>query len=78
MPKYNVTQAYGAPIPVQAGDIVQNTGIQTILVCPGSAPTDDDAAEVPPGRGLSISAAETVSVRCASRHGSSVKIIRGM
>lgn len=78
MPKYNATAAYTAAIPVETGDVIQNVGKQVILVCPGTAGNDDDAAEIPPGEGFTISAAEQVRVRCASRHGSTFKVIRGL
>lgn len=78
MPKYDATATYGAPVPVQAGDIVQNTGAHMILVCAATPAADDDAVEILPNKGITIASAAEVAVRCASRHGSSFKVIRGL
>ena len=78
MPAYDATATYGAAVPVQAGDIVQNTGRNMILVCAVSPADDGDAAELLPNRGVTITAATQVFVRCASRHGSTFKVVRGL
>ncbi len=78
MPKFDTTQTYSASIPVESGDVVQNTGRYTILVCALDPADDGDAVELLPGRGITITAATQVRVRCASRRGSSFKVIGGL
>lgn len=78
MPEYPATPAFGAAVPVQAGDIVQNTGRHMILICAVTPASDGDAVEVLPNKVVPITAATSVAVRCVSRHGSSFKVIGGL
>ncbi len=78
MPKFDATPTYGASIPVESGDIIQNTGKHMILVCAPTPAADGDAVELLPGRGITITAATQIRVRCASRHGSNFKVIEGL
>ena len=78
MPAYSLTSTWSDPIPVQAGDVVQNTGRGLILVCPTDPALDDDAVEIEPNNGFTITAATAVTARSASRHGGRVKVIRGL
>ena len=78
MPEYPATPAFGAAVPVQAGNIIQNTGRHMILICASTPASDGDAVEVLPNKGITITAATSVAVRCASRHGSSFKVIAGI
>lgn len=78
MPEYTATPAFGAAVPVQAGDIIQNTGRHKILICAITPASDGDAVEVLPNKGIIITAATSVAVRCVSRHGGSFKVIAGI
>lgn len=78
MPEYPAPPAFAAPVPVETGDIVQNTGRHMILVCAAAPAADGDAVEVLPNKGVTITAATSVAVRCVSRHGSTFKVIRGI
>lgn len=78
MPKFDATQSRGTPVAVAPGDIVQNSGGQMILVCAATPAADGDAVELLPNRGVTIAAAGAISIRCASRHGGSFKIVRGL
>ncbi|WP_028710864.1 hypothetical protein [Paracoccus pantotrophus] len=78
MPKYDATPTFGDPVPVQAGDIVQNTGSYMILICAITPAADEDAVEVRPNRGITISEATEIRVRSAGRHGGAFKVIRGL
>ena len=78
MPLYQATDVYGASVTVQAGDVVQNTGRHIILVCALDPADDGDAVEVLPNRGVTITAATQIRVRCVNRHGSSFKVVRGL
>lgn len=78
MPVYPATNTWSAAIPVQAGDLVQNTGSHMILVCAASPAADGDAVEVLPNKAVTITAATSVFVRCLSRRPGEVKVIRGL
>ena len=78
MPAYLLSSSWSDPIPVQAGDVIQNTGRGLILVCAAVPAIDADAVEVEPNKGFTITAATAVAARSASRHGGSVKVIRGL
>lgn len=78
MPVYTANETWTAGITVAAGDIVQNVGDVDVLVCPQDPPNDDDAAELPPNRGVTITAATQIGIRSSGAWNGLVKIIRGL
>lgn len=78
MPEFNLTSTWSDPVPVQAGDVVQNTGRHMVMVCAVTPAADADSVEILPNRGISITAATEIRARSASRHGSALKVIRGL
>ena len=78
MPLYPITNSYSDPITVAPGDAVQNTGRHMLFLCFAPQADDDDAIELWPGKGLAISTATSMRVRCGSRHGGACKVVRGI
>lgn len=78
MSKHTANITYGAGVPVQEGDVVQNVSPFMLLICPSSPANDDNAVETPPGMGLTIDSASQVFVRNLEPFPASYKIIRGL
>lgn len=79
MPAYIATTDWSAAIPVAAGDVIQNTGRGTLLVCPITPAADGDAVFlIPATPGFAIDKATQIRVRSTSYHGGSFKIVRGL
>lgn len=64
MPQYRITQAWSAPIALQARDTVQNQGLFLMEICPQDPATDPTSLRLPEITGaVQVDAAMTVRVR---------------
>lgn len=63
MPAYKVNQGWTDPIQLQAGDTLQNRGLNQILISRSEPPSELDALSLAPSEPFTAQAAMTV---CAS------------
>ena len=78
MPTYTLTHEYGPAITVKEGDLIQNVGQRTILVCPKNPPADENAAEIEPGLGLRITTATQIRARSVNSTPTPMRIIEDL
>lgn len=78
MPAYPVSQEWTALIELQAGDTLQNCGLNRILISRSDPAFELDALELAPGEPFSVQAPMTVSASTAAPTASRLVVAPGL
>lgn len=79
MPRYNLTTAWSDPIPVQAGDYVQNPGGNTVEICAITPADSADAVKIPKMQAVLIENATQIRGRSVGTwNGAQIVVARGL
>ena len=63
MPKYSLTSTWSDPIPVAAGNYVQNQSGEYIEICAITPASSDDAVKIPAWQAVTIASATSIRAR---------------
>lgn len=78
MPAYPVSQEWTSPIDLQSGDILQNRGLNKILISRSDPASELDALTLAPGDAWTARAAMTVHATTAAPTASRLVLARGL
>ena len=78
MPAYSLTSSWSDPIPVQAGDVVQNQSGDFVEICAVSPASSDDAVKVPAFKVVTIAAATSIHARSSGNWPANIVVARGL
>lgn len=78
MSDHNLTSSYTGPFPVGVGDIIQNQGTGTVLVCKANVAPSDDSNSLRLGKQndvVRVTVAGNIFVRSVSATGQLVRVV---
>lgn len=78
MPAYSLTSSWSDPIPVQAGDVVQNQSGDFVEICAVTPASSADAVKVPSFKGVTISTATSIRARSSGNWRAEIVVARGL